>query len=127
MHRAIAYAFEGLKRSNQPAAQLLMPTFLTMAEELGDRTRWAECMGFITEALTDADDVMELIKIADKLEMAVGEFGLNDARHANMLDGQVRVLFSLAKAQAKAGQRDVSIATSNRAGAGEHDGRARSV
>ena len=115
--RALANALGGLKQSDQPAARLFMPSFLMMAEELGDRTRWAECMGFIAEVLTDADDVSDLIMIADKFEMAMSEFGLGDTRREHVLDGHVLTLFALAKATAKAGKRDDSIATFNKAAA----------
>ncbi len=113
--RALAYALGGLKQSDKPAARLFMPSFLMMADEMTDRTRWAHCMGFIAEVLTDADDVSDLIMIADKFETAASEFGLGDARREHVLDGHVLTLFALAKAQAKAGKRDDSIATFNKA------------
>jgi RNA polymerase sigma factor (sigma-70 family) len=113
--RALAYTLGGLKQSDAKAARLFMPTFLTMAEEIGDRTRWAECMGFIADVLTDADDVGDLIRIADKLEASVAEFGLADTRGQNCLHSEVLVLTALAKAQAKAGSRAAAVATFNKA------------
>jgi tetratricopeptide (TPR) repeat protein len=115
--RALAYALGGLKRSDRLAAKRLMPSFLMMAEERSDRMNWAECMGFLAEVMTDADDVGELIKMADKLETGVTEFGDHDARRQNMFDAHVLVLFALAKAQAKSGDRGDSIATFNKAAA----------
>ena len=113
--RALAYTLGGLKESNAAAARLFMPTFLTMAEEFGDRTRWAECMGFIADVLTDADDVGYLLSIADKLEASVAEFGLQDQRGMICLHSQVLVLSALGRAQTKAGSREAAVATFNKA------------
>ena len=113
--RALAYALGGLKESNAAAARLFMPTVMAMAEELGDRTRWAECMGFIPDVLSDADDVGDLLRIADQLEASVAEFGLMDQRGLICLHSQVKVLSALAKAQAKAGSREAAVATFNKA------------
>ncbi len=113
--RALAYTLGGLKESDAKAARLFMPSFLAMAEEIDDGTRWAECMPFLAEALTDADDVGDLLRIADKLDTSVAEFGLADVRRWNCLHSEVLVLMALAKAQAKAGNREAAVATFNKA------------
>ncbi len=113
--RALANVLGGLKQSDAHAARLFIPTLLRMAEELGDRTRWAECMGFVADSLTDADDVGDLIRIADKLDAAVAEFELPDHRAQICLHSEMLVLSALGKAQAKADQREAAIATFNRA------------
>jgi RNA polymerase sigma factor (sigma-70 family) len=113
--RALANALEGLKQYDARAAQQLLPTFLAIAESTADRTHWAECMGFIAGVLTDAGDVGELTRIADKLETLVAEFGLQDNRGHFFLHSQVLVLAALAKAQTRAGNLDAAVATFDRA------------
>ncbi len=109
--RAIAYAFGGLKQSIGPGALLFMPSFLKMAEELGDPGSEAECMAFLAEALTDPADVGVLMTLADRVESLGAGNGAQAGGRESVLDSQARVLTALAKAQAKAGSSEAAAAT----------------
>ncbi len=119
MIRAIGMgnALEGLKHSGGPGVKQFLPTIMTMAEASGDRTRWSDCMHRIAEVLSDAGEIDALLKIANDLEMAVAESGLQSHKGHYILNAQILVLSSLAKAQAKAGKREAAIVTFDKAAA----------
>ncbi len=108
--RAIAYTLGGLKQSLGAGALLFMPTFLKMAEELGDPGSEADCQAFIAEALTDPADVGVLMTLADRLEFLSAGQGAQAGNREIVLDSQVRVLTALAKAQAKGGGSEAAAA-----------------
>ncbi|MFI5457514.1 MAG: M56 family metallopeptidase [Isosphaerales bacterium] len=112
--RALANVLEGLK-SDRPAMKHWLPVLLQAAETVGDQTRQAEFFRGIAEVLAGAGDIETTLKIAETLEKAVAEFGLQDHSRQMIVHAHVFVLSALAKAQAKAGNRKAAVATFQKA------------
>ena len=113
--RALANVMEGLKQANKAAVKRFLPTLLQEAEAFTDPTRQALCLQGFADVLAEIGDIETTKKIAETLEMAVADLGLQDHRGRLLHDYQTLVLSALGKAQARAGNRKAALETFQKA------------
>ncbi len=104
--RALANVMDGLKQSGRAAMNQFLPTLLQTAGKMQNQALQAKCLQGVAEALAAAGDIEGALKIAEAFDKAVAELDPANRIRPNVLHEQIFVLSSLAKAQAKAGNRE---------------------
>ena len=112
--RALASVLEGLRLSGKAAMKKGLPTVL-QAAAINEQTFQAQCLREFAVVLADADEIEETRKIAEILEKGAAEFGPQDVRRGNINHDEVLVLSALARAQARAGNREAAVETFQKA------------
>ncbi len=113
--RAMANVLEGLRPEGLPALKKAMPGLLQAVAKVGSPTFEADCLRGFAQVLADCGDVEDLLSIAGILEKAAAEYGPNNGTGCFIIDAEIGVLESLAKAQSKTGRREDAIQTFEKA------------
>jgi len=104
--RALANIMDGLNQSGKEAMKKFWPTLIHTAGGIHGQIDQAECLQGVAEVLADSGDVERTLEIAEAFEKAIAEIAPQNPMLQSMLHRQVFVLSALAKAQARAGNRE---------------------